>query len=162
MFDDDCLVHADPRQRSTVNDVANIEMDTWNAPPSRSLPRPSQGIIWRRRWKGLLWILTVTCFHILIIVSEHVMHGHGILLTVLYIICFAQVAIVIQCVIYKTGFVSLVSCSRLEWNFFWPKSYMLSFGNANVGDLYVNRRFFGGKRYFIRKSEALGKWGYYM
>ena len=57
-----------------VNDVANVEMDIHEmAPPCRSLPRPGQGILWRRRWKGLLWSLTVTCFHILIVVSEHFM-----------------------------------------------------------------------------------------
>ena len=36
--------------------------------------------------------------------------------------------------------------------------YMLSFGNANVGDLYVNRRV-SENLTFIRKSEGLGKSG---
>ena len=51
----------------------------------------------------------MTRFHILIVVSEHFM-DMGFYC---YIICFAQVAIVIQCIINKTGFVSSVSFSRL-------------------------------------------------
>ena len=46
----------------------------------------------------------MTCFHILIVVFEHFMDME---------FCFAQVAIVIQCIIYKTVFVSLVSFSHL-------------------------------------------------
>ena len=38
------------------------------------------------------------------------------------------------------------------------ETYMLSFGNANVGDLYVNRRV-SENLTFIRKSEGLGKSG---
>ena len=49
----------------------------------------------------------MTWFHILIVVSEHFMYmGFSQLC---YIICFAQVAIVIQSVISKTDFVSSVS-----------------------------------------------------
>jgi hypothetical protein len=43
MFDDDCLVHADPRQRSTM--LPTLKWIHEMAPPSRSLPRPSQGIL---------------------------------------------------------------------------------------------------------------------
>ena len=38
MFDDDCLVHADPQ--ATVNDVANVEMDTWNG-ATEPFPSPT-------------------------------------------------------------------------------------------------------------------------
>ena len=63
---------------------------------------------------------------------------------------------------FQGFYIYLQSVLFLCWCFLTVITYMLSFGNANVGDLYVNRRVSGGKRYFIRKSEALGKTGYYM
>ena len=53
----------------------------------------------------------MTCFHILIVVFEHFMDmGFYQLCS---IICFAQVAILTQCIIYKTGSVSSVGFLRL-------------------------------------------------
>ena len=40
---DDCLMHADPRQRSMM--LSTLKWIHEMAPPSRSLPRPSQGIL---------------------------------------------------------------------------------------------------------------------
>ena len=72
-------LHADPRQRSTM--LPTLKWIHEMAPPSRSLPRPSHGILWRRRWKGLVEFNWDMSLIIQIIVSEHFM-WHGILLTV--------------------------------------------------------------------------------
>ena len=77
---DDCLMHADPRQRSMM--LSTLKWIHQMAPPSRSLPRPGHGILWRRRWKGLV-LFNYDMFSY----SDRCIwtfYGHGILLTVLY------------------------------------------------------------------------------
>ena len=56
------------------------------------------------------------------------------------------------------GLTSAVEQSRLLCYCVCLCAYMLSFGNANVGDLYINR-WVSENWAFIRKSEGLGKLG---
>jgi hypothetical protein len=101
IFDDDCLVHADPRQRCCQR---------WNGYMKwrrRAIPFPDLPTM-----KGTFVEFNCDMFSY----SDRCIwtfYGHGILLTVLYNLIYTSV-------IYKTGFISSVSFSRLYWQFCDP------------------------------------------
>ena len=70
IFDGDCLMHADPRQPSMM-----LPTLKWiHEMRRRAVPFPDLAkAFFDGDDERVLWSLTVTCFHILIVVSEHFM-----------------------------------------------------------------------------------------